>query len=87
LEVALVVGAAVSKIDQVVTTEGRVPMGVQGCELVKEHTLILVHQHCVILVEVAEKGLVVEHGLHKVISGSGALHTPPYVCGGRGLAI
>ena len=41
-----------------------------------------------ILVEVAEQGLVVEHGLHEVIGGCGALHTPPYVGGrGRGLSI
>jgi len=64
LQVALIVGATVSEIDQVVTTEGGVPLGVQGCELVKEHTMILVHQHGVILVQIAEKGLIVEHGLH-----------------------
>ena len=64
MQVALVVGAAVPEVDQIVTTEGRGPLGVQGGELVEEHTLILVHQHRVILVEVAEQGLVVEHGLH-----------------------
>ena len=64
MQVALIVGAAVSEVYQVVTTEGRVPLRVQGGELVEEHTLILVHNHSVILVEVTEQGLVVEHGLH-----------------------
>ena len=64
MQVALVVGAAVPEVHQVVTTEGRVPLRIQSRELVEEHTLILVHQHRVILVEVAEQGLVVEHGLH-----------------------
>jgi len=40
-----------------------------------------------ILVQIAEKGLVVKHRLHKVISRSGALYTPPYVSGGGGLSI